>query len=258
VRTNTDRIVASHRNDVEDLRVEFTRTTAPIGEFTTGFVVLKGTTRVRLPVALRPVSVKAPGSVRGTRTDGSVAIPLTAGFNGDLRVAELGLARATSTDGSVAVGDAAAYCRPVAPGSKVLKVVLDASQDDADLDLYVVKTDAACRVQEFLAGESSTTSADESVTIPDPEPGGYLVVVDAFAGAPGASTVDYRLDSYDVNPTTSLGRFLVEPNPVSVQVDEPAAVAARWSGLEPGGRYLGVLEYHGALDRTYVEVTADP
>ena len=48
----------------------FTRTDAPLGQFSTGFVTLTGPPTVRLPVALRPVSVKAPATVRGTGADG--------------------------------------------------------------------------------------------------------------------------------------------------------------------------------------------
>ena len=52
------------------LRFDFTRTTAPIGRFAHGHVVLDGPTRVRLPVALRPVSavVAAVGSALAAGT----------------------------------------------------------------------------------------------------------------------------------------------------------------------------------------------
>ena len=49
----------------------FTRTDAPLAQFAKGFVTLTGPTRVRMPVALRPVAVKAPASVAGTGADGT-------------------------------------------------------------------------------------------------------------------------------------------------------------------------------------------
>jgi hypothetical protein len=35
-------------------------------------------------------------------------------------------------------------------------------------------------------------------------------------------------------------------------------VDVRWSGLEPGPRYLGVLSYEGALSPTFVTVESAP
>ena len=45
-------LVSNRAGDGADLKVDFTRTTAPLGQFATGFVTLSGPTRVRIPVAL--------------------------------------------------------------------------------------------------------------------------------------------------------------------------------------------------------------
>lgn len=70
----------------QKVEVTFTRTTAPIGQWATGFMTRTGPTTVRLPIALRPVSVAVPPEVSGTGTAGSVAIPLVAGMTGPLAI----------------------------------------------------------------------------------------------------------------------------------------------------------------------------
>ena len=44
--------------------VRLTRTDAKLGQWARGFVTLDGPTRVRMPVAVRPVSVQAPSEVQ--------------------------------------------------------------------------------------------------------------------------------------------------------------------------------------------------
>jgi len=142
----------------------------------------------------------------------------------------------------------------------VFRADLDAANDAADLDLYAYKvTDATCATAEYLAALSATGSADESFTLADPEPGFYVLLVDGYAAAPGDTSIDYVLDSYDVNETTTLGDLAVDPNPVPVVAGGTTTFNAVWSGLAPGGKYLGVLEYEGALRPTYLNViTPEP
>jgi subtilisin family serine protease len=255
------RVVASRKGDVVDLRVTFTRTTAQFGEFAKGFVTLTGPTRVRMPVALRPVSVDAPSSVAGSGTDGSVEVAVTAGFTGDLDVTPTGLAPATTEEGTVAVsaidllpttGDG---CFDVSETSKALQVTLDSAEDDADLDLFVIRANADCTVLEEIVGQSATGSADESVLLEDPEPGNYVFAVDGFAdGASADDAMAYRLDWYDVNEENQVGNFHAEPDPVPVTENEETTFDAVWEGLDPDSRYLGIIEYEGALSPTYVAV----
>ena len=105
-----------------------------------------------------------------------------------------------------------------------------------------------------VVGESATGAADEQVTLEAPAPGYYLVEVDPFSAAPGEPTLSWRLDFYDVRPTNQVGGFHAVPNPVPVVENQTTTFEARWSGLEPAARYLGVLEFEGALAPTYVSV----
>jgi hypothetical protein len=245
------KVVIAKAGDSVAVNFEFTRTTADLATFATGFVTLTGPTTVRLPVALRPVSVKAPAEVSGTGASGRATVDVTAGYSGTLTVKPSGLAKANTVAQSVAAG--ADYQRPVtvAAGTKVARFDLDATNDAADLDLYVYKTDDA-GTPTAVAGESATGSADESVTLTAPAAGKYLVVVDGFSAAPGESSIAYRYDEFLVGEN-GLGGLTAQPNPVPVVQGQATEFDAVWSGLG-GGRYLGLLEYDGALAPTYLHV----
>ena len=250
-------LVAKRVGDIEDLTFDFTRTTAPLGEFAMGWVTLTGPTTVRMPIALRPVSVKAPASVQGTGVSGSVEVPITAGFTGDLPVNASGLAKATKIDGTVAVDDYSLECVPVAEGSKLARFDLDGLDDTADLDMIVYHS-TSCDPNDIDAqvGSSGTPTAEESVTLTDPEAGSYIVEIDGFSAGDQGSPVPYQLRSYDINPAATLGNLTVAPNPVPVVNQQETSFDVSWSGLDPNESYLGMLEYDGALAPTMVEITS--
>ena len=232
----------------------FTRTSAPLAEFAKGFVTLTGPTRVRMPVALRPVAVKAPASVAGTGADGTAKIDITAGFTGDLDVKPSGLAKATTVQQSIAVGDSLEQDVTIADGTKVARFFADAANDAADLDLYVYRYNAAGTALEALVGQSATGSADEEVTLMAPAARKYLVVIDGYAAAAGETAIETTYDQYLVDGTATLGSFHADPDPVPVKQGESTSYNAVWSGLT-SGRYLGLMEYEGALAPTYVTVS---
>ncbi len=233
----------------------FTRTSAPLAEFAKGFVTLTGPTTVRMPVALRPVAVKAPASVAGTGADGSAQIDITAGFTGDLDVKPSGLAKATTVQQSIAVG-AVDFKRDVTitDGTKVARFVADATNNAADLDLFVYRYNAAGTALEALVGQSATGSADETVTLVAPMARKYQVVIDGYAAAPGETAVATTYDEYLVDASATLGNFRAEPDPVPVTQGQSTSYNAAWTGLTTG-RYLGMMEYTGALSPTYVTVS---
>jgi subtilisin family serine protease len=256
--TSKKRLVAKRPGDIESLTFHFKHDGAPLGKFAKGWVTLTGPTTVRMPVALRPVSVKAPASVQGTGTEGSVEVPITAGFTGDLTVNPSGLAKAEVVDNAVDVDDFNLECVQVAADSKLARFDLDAADDTADLDMFVYYSSTSCDPDtiEAQVGESATGSADESVTITDPDAGFYVVEVDGFAAGDEGAPIDYELRSYDINPSATLGDLTVTPNPVPVVAQQETSFDVTWSGLDPDGWYLGMLEYDGALAPTMVEITS--
>ena len=252
------KLVAKRPGDIETLTFDFTRTTAPLGEFSMGWVTLTGPTTVRLPVALRPVSVKAPASIQGTGTEGSVTVPVTAGYTGDLVVNPSGLAKAQTVDNSVAVDDFNLECVEIGADSRLARFDLDAADDAADLDMFVYYSPTSCDPDTLVAqvGQSATGSADESVTVTAPDEGFYVIEVDGFAAGGTGSPMDYQLRSYDLGPAATLGNLTVTPNPVPVVDQQETSFDVSWSGLDPDSSYLGMLEYDGALAPTMVEITS--
>jgi hypothetical protein len=217
---------------------------------------------VRLPIALRPVSVAAPAEVAGSGVASSTPVAIRAGFTGQLSVGVTGLVPAQShafrtENPNNGFDDEQLYCVAVTDGSRAARFDLDAADDDADMDLFVYRAgDDVCSEENLvaLAGQSASASADERVTLLDPEPGHYLVEVDPFSPSPGKSSVDWRFDFYDVNPAVEVGELAADPNPVPVTNNEPATYQAVWSGLLPDQRYLGMFSYDGALTPTFLTV----
>jgi hypothetical protein len=258
---STSSLDTSRKNDVEDLTVTFTRTDAPIGQFTQGFVTLTGPTTVRLPVALRPVAVAAPAEVEGSGTTGEAEVEITPGFTGELEINEAGLAEADTTEGTVEGTDTGFfddYCVTVSETGKALRANLDALPTGSGdyLDLYAYVLDGDCATGDIVdyAAVAATGSGDESFTLAEPEAGSYIISVEMFEPPAGENSVDYVLDIFNVDATTTLGDFHAEPNPVPVIAGQPTSFDAVWSGLDEDRRYLGVLQYEGALGPTYVTV----
>ena len=84
-----------------DYTVTFTRTTAALGSYSTGFVKWTSNKHVvRVPVAIRPVAVAAPVEVSGTPS--GISYSVSTGYNGTLNFAARGLVAPTTTDASVA------------------------------------------------------------------------------------------------------------------------------------------------------------
>ena len=77
-------------NGTQNWTVTFTRTTAALGSFSTGFVKWTSNKHVvRVPVAIRPVAVAAPVEVSGTPS--GISYSVSAGYIGTLNFAARGL-----------------------------------------------------------------------------------------------------------------------------------------------------------------------
>ena len=230
----------------------FTRTSATLTQFAKGFVTLTGPTRVRMPVALRPVALKSPATVAGTGADGRVAIAVTPGYSGVLDIAPSGLAKATTVERSLTVGETLQRDVTVASGTKVARFVADAANNAADLDLYVYRLGAGG--VKTLVGQSATGAADEMVTLSNPVAATYQVVVEGYEAAAGETTIGTTYDEYLLDGTATLGSFKADPDPLTVEQGKATSYDAVWSGL-PAGRYLGLMEYDTSSTPTYVTVS---
>lgn len=255
VTTSPTVVRARRANDLVEVTFTMTRTDAALGEWTKGAITLSGPTEVRLPVALKPVAVAAPDVVAGEGIDGSVQVPITAGFTGELDVTAEGLTKAVSSPGDVPEGDYALECVTVAADTDSARFELDSTDDTADLDMYVY-TSGSCdpATVTAVAGEAATPAADETLTLEAPAPGTYLVEVDGYAAGSAGSPIDYTLDYFGIGATSGVGDLTVTPDPVPVQLGRTTSFTLGWTGLEPASTYLGRLTYAGSDEPTYVEV----
>jgi len=255
VEPSRSKVRSKRSNDIIDVDFTITRTTAPLGEYTSGFITLSGPTRVRIPVAIKPLSVQAPAVVTGTGVTGASDVEIVPGFTGDLDVTTTGLAKGETTLDSVDVNVDHLSCLTVPEGSTLTQVDLDSTDDTADLDLYLLAADSCDPDTAYaVAAQSATGSADESITAPGLPAGTYIV--DIFGFSPGAdgAPMGFTLDTYTVDPGAGLGAFTATPDPVPVVADTPTSFAVSWTGLDPDARYLGLVEYAGSSDVTMVKV----
>ena len=182
--------------------ITFTRTTAPLDEWTSGFMTFKksgSTTTVRLPIAIHPTSIQAPAEVDGVGVTGSAPVPLTAGAKLTVGVIPYIAGSTvetpkTASDGSTysdtaMQGGHAVYqdvvtgagpCTVEAgcanSGSEFLRwnaKPVPARGADTDLDLYVAYYASASDIPAVptidnitpnLVGESATSANDETVS----------------------------------------------------------------------------------------------
>jgi subtilisin family serine protease len=238
--------------------VEFTRTDAPLGDFSTGYLTWSGDdTDVRSSLAVRPVAFDAPAEVAGTGIDGSVDLVAHVGDEAVVDLTADGLARGSRATGTgTASGDAHRYAVRVPEGASFLRFDLDAADDSADLDLTVYSKNAN-NGQVSLVGQSATGSADERVDVGYvPESGGtYIVDIDFYAEGTGGPELDYTLTSYVVQPDAELGDLTLDPSTIDGEVGDAPTVTASWTGLEPGA-YLGLVRFGDTGITTIVSVDA--
>ncbi|MGD8168854.1 S8 family serine peptidase [Herbiconiux sp. P16] len=236
--------------------VTFTRTDAPLDSFVTGYLDWTdgdAGSSVRSPLAVRPISLDAPAEATGDGATGSVDVPVLGGDTATYAIASSGLARGQVARGSGVAGSSTqAFVVDVPSGSTFARFDLDADDDSADLDLSVYTVDDLNH--SYLVGQSATGSADERVDLDADmlQPGHYLVAVDFFAGA---GDLGYTLTSSVLDPAVAVGSFAVSPTTLSTVTGEASTVTASWSGLAPGGSYLGRITYGDTGHSTVVTVT---
>jgi len=223
--------------------ITFTRDDAAANEYATGSLTWTGNHghHARMPLAVRPLDVAAPGEVSGEGASGNTDIDVTAGFTGTLGAAVHGLTGATPAADSVAVG-AFDDTAPVADAdtdrfeftvanAKAFRFDVDGAAG-ADLDLYVYQV---VNGEEQEVGLSADGDAEETVTLLDPEDGTYVAYVNGFAGDGNYSWTQWTV------PGADAGNLAVTPASQPVSVGDTVTFNAAWSGLDPAKRWLGVV-----------------
>ena len=253
--TVTPRILITVPGQTATYKVTFENKGAPLEQFAFGKLTWKSNRHaVTSTLAIKPLTVKAPVQVTGTGTSGSVEVPITAGYTGTLNTTAVGLTPATVADaalknpGGVAfpttnpqVNDhVAKFTVNVRAGVKYARFsTFDADYPaGTDLDVFVYNAGTST-----LLGSSTGGSAEEEVNLPAPAGGAVDVYVDLFAGA---DEQQVKLDHWELQKVE--GNVTVTPASQQVQVAGQTTVAASWTGLTAGMRYLGQLHYSDGAD----------
>ncbi|HMM82785.1 MAG TPA: S8 family serine peptidase [Terrimesophilobacter sp.] len=245
--------------DTASYTVTFTRTDAPLDTFTTGALTwTSGSTVVRSPIAIQPVTIVAPANAAGEGASGSVGITVTPGSDADIPLTTTGLSLGvlqpdptgteTGHSGSGTTGDFFSYTVTVPSGTALARFDLDSIDNTADLDLTVYRLDSTGTP---VAGwQSATSSADERVDIVNPVAADYLVYVDIYSANP---TTAFDLRTYSViEGGTPIG---LDPEVIPGEQGVPFTYTASWSGLEAHSSYLGIIHYADTGAQTLLTVT---
>ncbi|TIC82869.1 S8 family serine peptidase [Nocardioides sp. GY 10127] len=249
--------ISGAKGQKRTLKITFTPDAdASYGKWAKGYVTLRGTTRVRMPVALRPQKIVAPAEVTAEGTDGSVDVTVTGGTSEDVPLTMEGLAGADVVSGEVDPSDYQLYCVDADDASSLLRFDLDAEDDTADLDLYVYSfTEAGCDGDYAEVGSSATGSADESVTVESPDSPSYMVEVDGYSAGELGSPMAFDLKVYDVSPAASAGDVTFTPDTLSLEPRQDTTFTTSWTGLDADAEYLGYIHYGDTGVTTLLRVT---
>ena len=131
-------------------------------------------------------------------------------------------------------------------GTRVARWNVASNDASADIDLEVYRVSDGA-----LVGASGSATGAESVTLFDPQPGAYEVVVYPFSDPTGQTSTAFTFEGFAVGP--DLPNLSVTPATLTVTEGQPVTLTATWTGLEATRPYLGYIEYQGG-DGTFVTI----
>jgi subtilisin family serine protease len=216
--------------------------------------------RVASPIAVQPVTVRAPDEVFFASRQGNATLPVAFGYDGGYGATVHGL-RLPSLDanGQVPRGfvdndptnnftfrtDAGVTAHPITvpQNQLLLRVALfdefTDGQDDLDIFLFYCPNNQCTQI-----AKSDGVTSDEEINVFQPQPGPYLVLVHGFetdevAGGPGAN---YSLFTWGLGANDDAGNLTVAA-PTTVANGDRADFGLSWSGLAPASRFLGAVSH---------------
>jgi subtilisin family serine protease len=248
--------------------VTFSRTDAAFDEYVFGSLTwedVNGHT-VRSPLAVQPVALATDTEVTGEDAEGELELSGVAGYDGELNTTVAGLVPSDVNEFNLTnpVGGEFDTANPAeSEHTKAVEVTVPADAslarfatfqsdyaDSDDLDLFVYEKDGD---ELTFVGSSAQGGADETATLPAGAT--YVVYVDLWGGS---DSVDVKFHSWIV--ADGQDNLTVDPPSQQVSVADGFSVDVAWSGLEPGSRYLGAVDYTDSegnpLESTIVNVTA--
>jgi hypothetical protein len=240
--------------------VTFTNKKAPIGEWRFGSLTWKsGKVEVRSPIAVKASLVEFPGSVSGAGETGTASIPVSFGYTGPYTASAHGLVPATVTSDNVLQdpdqtfdpGDGFSNAHPfLLSGAAFFRIAIppEATEADADLDVYVYDPDGN------LAAASTLGGTDEEVSIESPADGTWTVYVHGWA-APGGDS-GYDMYSWAISATPG-GNLVIDAVPASAVSGTVGSVDLSWTVATAEEWHLGAVRHNdgsGPIGMTLVEV----
>ncbi|MBN1237608.1 MAG: S8 family serine peptidase, partial [Gammaproteobacteria bacterium] len=214
-----------------------------------------GERNVRSPIAVQPVTLRAPERVTLTGSGGSFPVPISFGYDGDYFTGIHGLRAAYIEQGFVDEDEANAFSFRFDDGVTVHMIdvppdqlyarfaLFDDSTDGADdLDLYLFHCPDNDCVQ---VAESGGFTSEEEINLILPEPGLYAVLVHGFETDPagGGAGSNYELFAWSVGLGDFVGNMSVAA-PSTVSDGDHYELDLAWSGLAPATHYLGALSHN--------------
>jgi len=231
-------------------RVRVTRTTAAFGSHVFGSFTWQapGSTPVRSPLVVKPVTLAAPTSLTLSGSAGSARLTVRPGYSGSLDVSQSGPVPAIENsahlsdptgasfpvDDPVTSAHTARFTVATPAGTTYARFATFTSDlaPGTDVDLYVYEGGT-----DKLVASSSQSGSDEWVWVSDPAVRSYDVYVDLFAGP----AQDVRQPSWVLGAATPL--LTLSPTHARVRAGVPASLRLRWKGLAPSSRYLARITY---------------
>ncbi|MGY3381354.1 subtilisin family serine protease [Arthrobacter sp. TE12231] len=241
----------------QTFKVSFENQGAPLGKFATGSLTWQGANKtVTSPIAVRPQSAVALSDVAFTSQGGtgSGAIKVVSGTNAPISMTLDGLSKADSTAVQLVPGpftgdtDASNLVKTVTvpAGAPLAKFSVISADPKADFDMYVMTPTGPLTV--------ATSSASESVSIPDPAPGEYTIYANLYA-SPNSQTTKASVDAAVLG--ANVGNASLSPNPLRLANGKAGSVTMNWKGLSEGS-YIGRVTFAGASEPTFVSVLVTP
>jgi subtilisin family serine protease len=254
--------------ETAEFTLELTRGSAELDYWAFGTLKWSdGERNVASPLAVRPVTLRAPREVSLTGTSGSGNLAVDFGYAGSYVAAVHGL-HAPGLRESRHVDDDAtnrfsfrtdsgvsAHFFTLSPGELFMRVALfdelTDGADDLDLYLFHCPTPTTCT----QVGQSGSFTSAEKIDLVAPEPGLYAALVHGFetdqvAGGPGAN---YELFAWSFGSGDDAGNLRIAAPP-SVNEGDRLALAYDFGALAGGTRYLGAVTHNTPFGRTYLTI----
>ncbi|MEO5994818.1 MAG: protease, partial [Arthrobacter sp.] len=243
----------------KNFKVSFENQSAALGKFAMGSLTWQGANKnVASPIAVRPQSVVTSKDVAFTSEGGTGSgdLKVVSGTNNAINMTLDGLSKADSSavelvPGPVALGvtNASNFAKAVQvpAGSPLAKLSVYSADPNADFDMYVVNP-----ANQLI--QVATSSASESLSIPNPTPGTYRIFVNLYASPNGQAT-KASVDAAVLG--SNVGNATLTPNPLRLANGKSGVVTLKWKNLAVGS-YIGRVTFAGTSEPTFVSVLVTP